>query len=59
LPTQESVVIPSIIKKFKNEFENYSQLVNSFDHNIVIPKIQDFDEKARQFVYEENPKEFA
>ena len=58
LPTQESVLISSIIDKFRKEFENYPQVMSQFDHDITIPKLQSFDEQAGDFVFEADPVEF-
>jgi NADH:ubiquinone oxidoreductase subunit F (NADH-binding) len=58
LPTQESVLISSIIQKFSNEF--YPGKVNgSFNRDIVVPKVEDFDDATGQFTFEESPKEFC
>lgn len=57
LPTQESVLVSSIIKKFPKEFEpnfDYSR----FNRNLYIPKVQDFDDATGQFTFESDPKEF-
>ncbi|MCA9406893.1 MAG: SLBB domain-containing protein [Candidatus Omnitrophica bacterium] len=57
LPTQEAVVIPSILKKFPEEFKLSA---NGLDTNsgLMIPKVQSFDDETGQFVFESNPKEF-
>ncbi len=57
LPVQESVLVPSCIESFPQEFEPGFDH-SAFDRNIIIPKIKDFDDTTGQFIFEEAPKEF-
>ncbi len=57
LPVQESVLVPSCIEKFTDEFQlNFDP--SGFDREIIIPKIQGFDDTVGQFTFETSPKEF-
>ena len=46
LPQQITIVVPSLINKFKEEFTNWKGTYHRFNHDVVIPKIQDFDETS-------------
>ena len=58
LPTQEAVLIGSIIAKFRQEFLNYNTQKNSFNNDFVIPKVENFDDQKWEFTFEASPKEF-
>lgn len=59
LPTQASVLSKSILDKFPEEVKYYTQNQDScMSDDLVIPKMQDYDESAGAFVYEKDPKEF-
>jgi len=53
LPTQESKMISSIIDQFPREFQNHIDYGCRRPKRPVLPKIADFDEKTRKFVYEQ------
>ena len=57
LPTQESILVPSCIDKFPAEFEP-GHNINQYDRDILVPKIQDFDDATQTFTFEAKPKEF-
>lgn len=57
LPTQESVLVPSCINKFPKEFKPGFDF-SKFDREIIIPKIEGFDDTTGQFTFEKAPKEF-
>ncbi|MGE0268272.1 MAG: NADH-ubiquinone oxidoreductase-F iron-sulfur binding region domain-containing protein [Candidatus Omnitrophota bacterium] len=57
LPVQESVLVPSCMEKFAEEFEPGFD-VSGFDREIIIPKIESFDDTTGQFTFEKTPKEF-
>jgi NADH:ubiquinone oxidoreductase subunit F (NADH-binding) len=56
LPTQESVLIPSIIKAFPEEFKRHIQTRERNERDLVLPKIADFDEKSAIFIYDDPAK---
>lgn len=59
LPTQESILIPSIIKCFSAEFK--AHLAGNRDSNerdLILPKIYNYDENTCQFTYDD-PAKFA
>jgi len=58
LPVQESILVPSLIEKFEDEFKNTTGN-GKYKRDIIIPKLESFDELQGQFAYEKNPKEFA
>lgn len=58
LPTQESVLITSIIQKFKEEFKPHSAANLDPNAGLLIPKVEHFDDATGQFKFESNPKEF-
>ena len=59
LPTQESVLIRSVIEKFREEFNYYADnKISCHSGTLVIPKLESYDEEAGQFVVESDPKEF-
>lgn len=59
LPQQEANLISSIIQKFPQEFKDCIKQSCGWAEDLIIPKLADFDETARQFVYETHPIEFA
>ncbi len=56
LPTQESVLIPSILKTFPDEFKRHIQSKERNERNLILPKIADFDEATRTFIYDDPAK---
>ena len=57
LPTQESVLVPSCIQKFPEEFQP-GHNINQYDRDVLIPKIESFDDASGTFTFEARPKEF-
>jgi hypothetical protein len=57
LPTQESILVPSVINKFRKEFEPGFD-TSGFNRQFDVPKIESYDEQAGKFVYEKYPIEF-
>jgi hypothetical protein len=59
LPVEHSLLIPSIVHSFENEFvEHFSRGCRSCrDH--LVPKIVDYDPSARSFSYLRGPKRQA
>lgn len=57
LPVQASVLVPSCMEHFPDEFKPGCD-TSGFDRNIIIPKIKDFDDETGQFIFEDAPKEF-
>lgn len=58
LPVEHSLLIPSILRNFSQEFAAHYNRGCQGCREIVLPKIDDFDEQARQFTYapdRENP----
>ncbi len=59
LPQQASIVSQSILNSFSEEIQYYAENSDTcISDDLVVPKIQDFDEATSQFVYEKDPKEF-
>jgi NADH:ubiquinone oxidoreductase subunit F (NADH-binding) len=58
LPTQASVLVRSIIEKFSGEFRAQLSQKVAIQQNLLIPKIENFDDATGQFKFESNPKEF-
>jgi NADH:ubiquinone oxidoreductase subunit F (NADH-binding) len=58
LPTQTSVLITSLIKKFPEEFQYHARHGCTYTTRLSIPKIESFDEETGQFTMEANPIEF-
>lgn len=56
LPTQESILIPSIIKTFPNEFKQHIQSQTRNERDLILPKIADFDESKKVFLYDDPAK---
>ena len=56
LPTQESILIPSIIKTFPQEFKSHIQSKERNERELILPKIADFDETTRTFLYDDPAK---
>jgi NADH-quinone oxidoreductase subunit F len=56
LPTQESILIPSIIKTFSREFKRHIESKERNERDLILPKIADFDENTRTFVYDDPAK---
>jgi NADH-quinone oxidoreductase subunit F len=53
LPTQESVLVSSTIAKFRKQFEYHALHGCNFQpEELIVPKIESFDETTGQFVYE-------
>lgn len=52
LPTQESKMISSVIRKFPTEFDFHIGNECCYTHEPILPKIADFDEQTGRFVYE-------
>lgn len=55
LPTQESIVIPSIIDTFPDEFETHIRGIRTAPGDIRLPKIDAFDESTGKFYYQGDP----
>lgn len=51
LPAEEQILIPSIIRKFRQEFELYTRIPARHDREPDLPLINSFDETARSFSY--------
>ena len=59
LPTQESLLIPSILKAFPSEFKKHiSTPRDSQERDLILPKIHDYDEASTRFIYD-NPAKFS
>lgn len=58
LPVQESNLVSSIIEKFPEEFELGALQKGNYNRELVIPKVQSFDDETGEFTFEEDPKEF-
>ncbi len=59
LPTQESILIPSIIKYFSAEFKAHlAGNRDSSERDLILPKIYNYDENTCQFTYDD-PAKFA
>ncbi len=59
LPTQESILIPSIIKTFSAEFKNHIQgNHDSQERDLILPKLHDYNEETATFSYDD-PAKFA
>lgn len=56
LPTQESVLIPSILRTFPDEFKRHIQSRERNERDLILPKIHDFDEVTRTFTYDDPAK---
>ncbi len=56
LSTQESILIPSIIKTFPNEFKRHIESKERNERDLILPKIHDFDEATRTFSYDDPNK---
>jgi NADH-quinone oxidoreductase subunit F len=56
LSTQESILIPSIIKTFPNEFKRHIESKERNERDLVLPKISEFDEATRTFIYDDPNK---
>ena len=52
LPTQESVLISSLIKKFPKEFESHIGDKCCDAKDVILPKLKFFDEEKSQFIYD-------
>ena len=57
LPTQESVLIPSILKMFPEEFKRHLGRPHSQERDLILPKLNDYDEAIGNFTYDD-PKKF-
>ncbi len=57
LPTQESKMISSLLSKFPQQFFNHINQGCKNMRELVLPKIESFDEKSGQFKFESHPKE--
>jgi NADH-quinone oxidoreductase subunit F len=51
LPVEHSLLIPSILRNFSQEFAAHYNRGCQGCREIVLPKINDFDEQTRQFTY--------
>ncbi|MFT7538134.1 MAG: NADH-quinone oxidoreductase subunit F [Lysobacterales bacterium] len=59
LPTQASVLVGSVMEKFSEEFSYYAHNADTcISDDLIIPKIQSYDEKEGRFIMESDPKEF-
>ena len=57
LPTQESMLIPSIMKAFASEFKAHIQgQRDAQERDLILPKIAHYDEDACQFTYDDPAK---
>jgi len=52
LPTQESILISSIIKKFPEEFKYHAGNECCYIKEVTLPKLKFFDEDQSQFTYD-------
>ena len=52
LPVQGSILIPSLLKRYTHEFEQLIQNIAPPSERIMVPKIIDFDEKSRTFLFD-------
>jgi len=52
LPTQESKLVSSVLEKFPQEFDINLSKSMSYNRNLILPKIDSFDEEKSQFIYE-------
>ena len=50
LPVQGSIIIPSLVDTFRNEFEDLLGNKGSVPSKVVLPKIADFDEQESKFI---------
>ena len=57
LPTQASVLIPSILKYFPEEFKKHLGRAPQKERDLILPKLNDYDEAAGNFTYDD-PKKF-
>ena len=53
LPVEASILIPSLLKRFKGEFEEQAAHGAADSREVVVPKIVDYDEERRVFVYDD------
>ncbi len=58
LPTQASILSRSVIEKFRAEFEYCAKNQNYEKSDLILPKLQHFDDDSGEFVYESDPIEF-
>jgi NADH-quinone oxidoreductase subunit F len=56
LSTQESILIPSIIKTFPNEFKRHIESKERNERDLILPKIHEFDEATRTFSFDDPNK---
>jgi len=57
LPTQESLLIPSILKAFSSEFKKHmSGQRDPQERDLILPKIHDYDEATCAFSYDDPAK---
>lgn len=59
LPTQESILVKSIIDKFPQEFKERAKSRAPLERTLLIPKIEYFDDANGQFTFEAHPREFS
>lgn len=59
LPTQESRMILSIIEKFPQVFDKHLKHKCTNIRELMLPKIEAFDETTGQFKFEKHPKELT
>jgi hypothetical protein len=53
LPVQGSILIPSLIEAFEEEFLEATEAALRATEAFPIPKIEDFDESSGRFLYDE------
>jgi NADH-quinone oxidoreductase subunit F len=59
LPVEHSLLIPSIVRNFRPEFEAHYQRGCQSCRSAIVPKILDFDESRGDFVYARTKKPVA
>ena len=52
LPAQEANLVPSVVRKFSDEFKKHFNAPCPLPRQPILPKIKSFDEQKREFVYE-------
>lgn len=54
---QGSILIPSLIASFKNEFEDLLKTPSPHPPKVVLPKIVDYEKKTSKFILKEDSHE--
>ncbi len=58
LPQQEAILVRSCVEKFAQEFQYHAAHECSYTSDLILPKIQNFDDETGQFTFESDPVEF-